>query len=254
MIAETNESCVARTESAGFKSTHWTVVLEAARQDSVSGQAALGSLYETYRAPIYAFVRRSGQSPQEAEDLTQDFFARLVEKNWLASITREGGKFRSVLLTALKHFLSHARDYARAQKRGGGIPLLPLDGQTVERRYLAEAVDNVTPETLFERRWALGILEGALERLHQEYERMEKGDLFDELKEFLSGGTRQVAHAEIEHRTGRFGKLTVRSQDGRRLRHVVRDQGRRRVGAVGDRRGDVPLGYDAGEAVTLVDG
>src|SRR6266540_6163278 len=76
MIAESNESCAARTESAGFKSTHWTVVLEAARQDSVSGQAALGSLYETYWAPIYAFVRRSGQSPHEAEDLTQDFFAR----------------------------------------------------------------------------------------------------------------------------------------------------------------------------------
>ena len=200
MIAETNHSCAARTEAAGFQSTHWTVVLEAARQDSASGQAALGSLYETYWAPIYAFVRRSGQSPHEAEDLTQDFFARLVEKNWLASITREGGKFRSVLLTALKHFLSHAREHARAQKRGGGIPPVPLDGETAERRYLAEAVDSVTPETLFERRWALGILESALERLRVEYEHMEKGDLFGELKGFLSGGTRTVAHTEIAAR------------------------------------------------------
>jgi DNA-directed RNA polymerase specialized sigma24 family protein len=202
MIAEGNASSSSRTESAGFKSTHWTVVLEAARQDSVSGQAALGALYETYWAPIYAFVRRRGQSPDDAEDLTQDFFARLVEKNWLVSITREGGKFRSVLLTALKHFLSHARDFARAQKRGGGLPLLPLDGPRMERCYLAEAVDKVTPETLFERRWALGILEGTLERLRQEYERMEKGDLFDELKGFLSGGTRSVAHAEIAAKHG----------------------------------------------------
>src|SRR5262245_58632806 len=152
MIAETNESRAARTETAGLQSTHWTVVVEAARQDSASGQVALGSLYESYWAAIYAFVRRSGQSPHEAEDLTQDFFARLVEKNWLASITREGGKFRSVLLTALKHFLSHARDYSRAQKRGGGILLVPLDGTTAERRYMAEAVDNVPPETLFEDR------------------------------------------------------------------------------------------------------
>jgi RNA polymerase sigma factor (sigma-70 family) len=245
MVAERNESRVAQSESAGFKSTHWTVVLEAARQDSASGQAALGSLYKTYWVPIYAFVRRSGQSPHEAEDLTQDFFARLVEKNWLASITREGGKFRSVLLTALKHFLSHAREHARAQKRGGGVPPVPLDGQTVERRYLAEAVDNVTPETLFERRWALGILESALERLRLEYERMEKGDLFDELKVFLSGGARPMAHAEIAARHGisvnavgvaihrmrrRFGEL-VRTQVARtvsdpkeledELRHLI---------------------------------
>jgi RNA polymerase sigma-70 factor (ECF subfamily) len=200
MVAETNESRLTRTESAGFKSTHWTVVLEAARQDSASGQAALGSLYKTYWGPIYTFVRRSGLPAHEAEDLTQDFFARLVEKNWLASITREGGKFRSVLLTALKHFLSHARDYARAQKRGGGIPPVPLDGGNAERRYQVEAVDNVTPETLFERRWALGILEGALERLRLEYERMEKGDLFNELKAFLSGVGRPMAHSEIAAR------------------------------------------------------
>src|SRR5687767_3134100 len=95
-----NPSVEARTGPTGFGSTHWTVVLEAARQDSPAGQAALGTLCRTYWKPIYAFIRRSGHSREDAEDLTQDFFARLVEKNWLASVTREGGKFRSVLLTA----------------------------------------------------------------------------------------------------------------------------------------------------------
>jgi RNA polymerase sigma-70 factor (ECF subfamily) len=197
MYSETNESVAVRSGVSVFQSTHWTVVLEAARQDSPSGQAALGSLCRTYWPPIYAFVRRSGYSRADAEDLTQDFFARLVEKNWLASITREGGKFRSVLITALKHFLAHARDHARAQKRGGGFALVSLDTELVERRYLAGAVDDLTPERLFEQRWALRMLENAMERLRQEYVRLEKEDLFEELKVFLSASGRAVSHAQI---------------------------------------------------------
>lgn len=180
-----------------FESTHWTVVLEAARQDSPSGQSALAVLYQTYRYLVYAFIRRSGPSVDEAADLTQDFFVRLLEKNWLASITREGGRFRSLLLTAVKHFLSNARDYARTQKRGGGQPLLSLEDESPENRYQIEPVDNVTPELLFERRWALQILEKVLERLRLEYTRMEKADLFEELTAFLPGGSRPIAHAEI---------------------------------------------------------
>jgi len=133
----------------------------------------------------------------EAADLTQDFFARLLEKNWLASITKEGGRFRSLLLTAVKHFLSNARDYARTQKRGGGQPLLSLDDESPENRYRIEPVDRHTPELLFERRWALQLLERVLARLRQEYGRAEKTDLFEELKVFLSGSARPVSHAEL---------------------------------------------------------
>jgi len=120
----------------------------------------------------------------------------LLEKNWLASISREGGKFRSLLLTSVKHFLANARDHARAQKRGGGQPLLSLD-ESPESRYRFEPVDHVTPELLFEQRWALRMLEKVLERLREEYARADKADLFEELKTLLAGGARPVAHAEV---------------------------------------------------------
>src|SRR5438034_8506458 len=168
MHADTAKPYSSQAGAARFQRTHWTVVLEAARQDSASGQAALAALYQTYRYPVYLFIRRSGHSPDEAADLTQDFFARLLEKNWLASITREGGKFRSLLLTAVKHFLANARDQARTQKRGGGQPLLSLDDESLENRYRFASVHHVTPELLFEQRWALRMLEKVLERLRQE--------------------------------------------------------------------------------------
>jgi len=197
MHADTAKPYSSQAGAARFQSTHWTVVLEAARQDSASGQAALAALYQTYRYPVYLFIRRSGHSPDEAADLTQDFFVRLLEKNWLTSITREGGKFRSLLLTAVKHFLANARDQASAQKRGGGQPLLALDQDSPESRYQFEPVDRVTPELLFERRWALEVLQKVLERLRLEYARMEKADLFEELSAFLPGGNRPITHAEI---------------------------------------------------------
>jgi len=197
MHTGTEEPHASEGGPAAFQSTHWTVVLEAARQDSPSGQKALAVLYQTYRYPVYAFIRRSGQTVEEAADLTQDFFARLLEKNWLASITKEGGRFRSLLLTAVKHFLSNARDYARTQKRGGGQPLLSLDDESPENRYRIEPVDRFTPELLFERRWALQLLERVLARLRQEYGRAEKTDLFEELKVFLSGSARPVSHSEL---------------------------------------------------------
>src|SRR5436309_15267744 len=168
MHADPAQPYSSQAGAARFQSTHWTVVLEAARQESPSGQAALAALYQTYRYPVYAFIRRSGQSVDEAADLTQDFFLRLLEKNWLASITREGGKFRSLLLTAVKHFLANARDHASTQKRGGGQPLLSLNEESPESRYQFEPVDRVTPELLFERRWALEVLQKVLERLRLE--------------------------------------------------------------------------------------
>jgi len=199
MSSATHSGFAGQNAPNGFESTHWTVVLEAARQDSPAGQAALASLYHKYRKPIYAFVRRSGYSLEEAEDLTQDFFARVVEKNWLASVTREGGRFRSLLLTALKHLLAHARERERALKRGGGRPVLSLQAE-LDGRGAVEPADPQTPETAFEHRWALTLLENAMERLREEYIRMEKGDLFELLKVFLSGSARPVPHAEIAAR------------------------------------------------------
>ena len=195
------EPCPA-TEPAQLEATHWTVVLAAARQDSAGGQAALAALCQTYWYPVYAFIRRSGWAVEDAEDLTQGFFERLVEKNWLASVTREGGRFRSVLLKAVKHFLHNAYDHAQTLKRGGGRALVSLDAEDPETRYRIEPVDTVTPDVLFEQRLALQTLEKVLERMRQEYEKAEKSELFDELKVFLSGGARSDSHAEIATRHG----------------------------------------------------
>lgn len=189
-------------ENGSLATTHWTVVLEAARQDSATGQTALAALCRTYWYPVYVFIRRGGRSPEDAEDLAQAFFERLVEKNWLTSVTREGGKFRSVLLKAVKHFLLNAHDHAQTLKRGGGRALISLDAEDPETRYRYEPVESVTPDVLFEQRLALQILEKAMERRRREYVNAEKAELFDELKVFLSGGTRSVAHDEIAARRG----------------------------------------------------
>jgi RNA polymerase sigma-70 factor (ECF subfamily) len=231
MISDTPEVTGPAARGTGFASTHWSVVLEAARQDSALGQAALSTLYRTYWKPIQAFVRRNGFSPQEADDLTQDFFGRLVEKNWLSSITREGGRFRSLLLTAVKHFLAHARAHDRAAKRGGGRPVLSLEGEDWAKSELWEPADHITPERVFEQRWALRMLEEAMTRLRLEYVRAEKADLFDELQEFLSGGSRATPHAEIAARhdisVGAVGVAIYRLR--RRYGEILRAQVARTV-------------------------
>ena len=229
MQTDTNRIEGGPRSAGGFASTHWTVVLEAARQETPLGQAALGTLCQKYWKPIFVFIRRHGKTREEAEDLTQEFFARLVEKNWLTSITREGGKFRSVLLTAVKHFLGHARDHDRAQKRGGGRPLLSLDalGEDDDWREAFEPAGGSTPEREFERRWAAGMLEQALETLRLEYVRLEKTELFEELQVFLSGGSRPVPQAEIAARhdlsvnTVGVAIHRLRRRYGEILRHQV---------------------------------
>jgi RNA polymerase sigma-70 factor (ECF subfamily) len=188
--------------SGAFESTHWTVVLEAAQQDSAAGAAALASLCTMYWYPIYAFIRRSGRSAEDAEDLTQSFFERLLEKNWLNSVTREGGRFRSLLLKAVKHFLINAHDRSQTLKRGGGRALLSTDARDPEMRYQLEAVDTLTPDRFFEQKLACQTLERALARLRQEYVRAEKGALFEELKPFLSGVARPVSQADLAQRHG----------------------------------------------------
>jgi RNA polymerase sigma-70 factor (ECF subfamily) len=170
-----------------FATTHWSLVLAARDRAEPGADDALASLCTLYWYPLYAYVRRRGHSADEAHDLTQEFFARLLEKDFLAAVDRSKGKFRSFLLAACNHFLANERDRARAKKRGGGRPLLSLDSADAEGRYRAEPAENLTPEKLFERRWALALLQQVMTRLRDEFEAKGKGRLFDHLRGFLVG-------------------------------------------------------------------
>ena len=185
-----------------FVTTHWSVVLTAGRSDTTRARDALAKLCQTYWYPLYAYVRRRGHSPEDAQDLTQEFFARLLEKNWVGDADQTKGRFRSFLLSALNHFLSDEWDKARAQKRGGGVPPVPLQFDTAETRYGVEPADNVTPERSFELRWALTLLEEVLKRLQAEYEHEGKADLFAALNPCLVGERTSQPYAELAKKLG----------------------------------------------------
>jgi RNA polymerase sigma-70 factor (ECF subfamily) len=180
-----------------FATTHWSLVLAARDRAEPGADDALASLCGLYWYPLYAYVRRRGHGADEAHDLTQGFFARLLEKDFLAGVDRGKGKFRAFLLAACNHFLANERDRARAKKRGGGRAVLSLSAADAEGRYLAEPADVLTPEKLFERRWALALLQQVMTRLRDEFEAKGKGRLFDRLRGFLVGekgaGYRRVA-------------------------------------------------------------
>ena len=161
--SETTGSGETLPRSPVFVTTHWSVVLTAGGSDTTGARQALAKLCQTYWYPLYAYVRRRNYSPPDAEDLTQEFFARFLEHHWVAHADREKGRFRSFLLSAMNHFLANEWDKARAQKRGGGALLLPLQFDTAETRYGREPANNVTPEQQFERRWALTLLENTVE-------------------------------------------------------------------------------------------
>jgi len=186
-------------ESGGgqFALTHWSVVLAAGRGDSTHARSALEKLCRTYWQPIYAFVRRQGHSPHDAQDLTQEFFVRLLENKSLADVDRAKGRFRSFLLASLKHFLANEWDKARAQKRGGGQFLIPIDPQSAETACGIDPADETTADKSFDRRWALAVLDHALQRLRQEHVREGKQDLFEQLKVTLTEASRSVRYAEI---------------------------------------------------------
>jgi RNA polymerase sigma factor (sigma-70 family) len=186
---------------ANFTPTHWSVVLAAAgRADSTHARDALERLCRNYWLPIYAFVRRQGHSPHDAQDLTQEFFARLLERNYLAGVDREKGRFRSFLLASVKHFLANEWDKANAQKRGGGRPLISIDAAAAESSFGQEPADFVSADRIFERRWALSLLEQVLRRLREEYTRDGKEKQFEQLKATLTEASRSVPYAEIANR------------------------------------------------------
>ena len=170
-----------------FTTTHWSVVLAAAEEATPESTAALERLCRTYWYPLYAYVRREGYSQADAQDLTQEFFARLLARNSLGQVAPEKGRFRSFLLAAMRHFLSDQRDRARALKRGGGVEILSLDAQEAEERYRLEPVDRLDAEKIYERRWAMTLVEHALERLREESVAAGKAELFEHLRRFAVG-------------------------------------------------------------------
>jgi RNA polymerase sigma-70 factor (ECF subfamily) len=187
-------------EADRFMTTHWSLVIAAGQRGSPESVDALVTLCATYWYPLYVFVRRQGYRPEDAQDLTQAFFARLLEKNYVGAADRHRGKFRSFLLASLKHFLSNERDYGRAQKRGGGRPAMSLDFGSAETRYRHEPVDRMTPERLFERRWALTLLDRVLRRLHDEYAAAGNLPLFERLKQFLTAEKGTTPYREVAER------------------------------------------------------
>jgi RNA polymerase sigma-70 factor (ECF subfamily) len=212
-----------------FATTHWSLVVAARDRDSFQAAEALAELCRVYWYPLYAFIRRQGYSWDKAQDLTQEFFARLLEKDVLELVDRTKGKFRSFLVAACVHFLANERDRARAIKRGGGRVFVPIDPQAAEGRYNREPADTMTAERLFERRWALTLLDQVLARLRREYEVGAKSRLFDAMKGFLlqvpDGDRRYRESAERLHMTEGAFKVAVH-----RLRQRYREMLREEIG------------------------
>ena len=180
-----------------FATTHWSVVLKAARNDTTRAHDALARLCQTYWYPLYAYARRRGYSPEDAQDLTQEFFAQLLERQSLERANPNLGRFRSFILTAMKNFLTDEWKKTRAEKRGGGRALLSLDLAAAESRLDVEPADNSAPDKLFEKRWALTLLDEVLNRLEREYQDEGKIELFTALKQTLMGSRESQPYREL---------------------------------------------------------
>ena len=220
---------------AVFVTTRWSLVLAAGLTTSAESEQALAHLCRTYWYPLYAFVRRQGHSPEDAEDLTQGFFARLLEKKALGAVEPEKGKFRSFLLAALKNFLANDWDRQHAAKRGGHHAFFSLDDDTAEDRFLREPSHDATPEKLYEQSWALTVLESVLRQLRKEYTTAGKGHLFEALQDHLIGDENAAAYASAAAQLGmkegavRMAVLRLRRHFGyllrREIAHTVTDPG-----------------------------
>jgi RNA polymerase sigma-70 factor (ECF subfamily) len=210
-----------------FATTHWSVVLSASLDESESGRKALETLCRAYWYPVYAFVRRKGYGPDDAQDLTQEFFAQLITKNHLRLADRTKGKFRSFLLATLDYFL--AREWSRAHrlKRGGQFIFISLDQQTPEERYVVEPADSDTPEKKFLRQWAREVLKQTMAALQRECEAAGRSALFHETKNLLAGEKERGVYEGIGQRLGmgegalRMAVHRLRQRYGELLRHEI---------------------------------
>src|SRR2546427_1829349 len=180
-----------------FTTTHWSVVLLAGQADSPNAAEALEELCRIYWYPLYVYVRRQGNSPEDAQDLTQIFFARLLEKNYFAKADRDRGKFRTFLLGSLKNFLVNEWKRAGRLKRGGDLTFLSIDANVAEDRYATEPANESNPDAAYEQRWAVTLIEQVLATLRREYCAADKARLFEELKGFIWGDKSTASYAEI---------------------------------------------------------
>jgi RNA polymerase sigma factor (sigma-70 family) len=185
-----------------FNTTHWSVVLAAAETHSPAASAALERLCRDYWYPLYAHVRRQGRSHEDAQDLTQQFFVRLLERRDLGKAEQNRGRFRTFLLSALNNFLINEWEKATADKRGGGRPCSSLEEQQAEKRFALEPADADAPDTLFDKRWAAALLERSLAKLREEFAAAGRGRLFDSLKELVWGEKTGVSRAELGKQLG----------------------------------------------------
>jgi len=220
-----------------FRTTRWSEIQAAGSGSPASARAALESLCAAYGYPLYAFLRRDGHDVEAARDLVQGFFASFLARDDLARITPEGGRFRSYLLGGLRHFVSNERERERALKRGGGVTPLSLDTlvESAEERYAVEPADDENPERLYERRFAVAVLEATLARLAEEEERAGRGDTFAAMRPFLTGDPPAAGYTEVALALGKTaGALKVAAHRLRKrfraalleevARHVERPQ------------------------------
>lgn len=211
---------------AHFATTRWSLVLAAGADGSSAAHEALGALCETYWYPLYAFLRSRGSSVEDAQDLTQAFFARVLEKRVLLQADPARGRFRSFLLTSLKNFAANERDRDIAKKRGGGVPVVSLEFERAEGRFQMEPANNETPERMFDRRWALALLDRVLSRLKAETVPGGREAQFDRLKTYLTGDQPQLSYAQTAGDLGMSeGAVKVAVHRLRRhFRDVLRDE------------------------------
>lgn len=189
--------------SPRFATTRWSVVLAARDGSEAEARDALEELCRSYWYPLYTYIRSRGHAPEEAADLTQGFFAELLEKDLLQAIDRDKGRFRSFLLGALKFYISHERDKTRTLKRGGGTRVLSLDADAAENRYRHEPTEDLTPEQVFERRWGLTVMERAMERLEAASLGADVGgERFARLKPFLTGSESELPYRDVAEELG----------------------------------------------------
>ena len=209
-----------------FPSTHWSVVLAAHSDDPARARDALEQLCTVYWYPLYAFLRRRGHQPPDAEDLVQGFIEHLLQRQFFQAADRDKGRFRSYLIASLNHFLADAAARAGRLKRGAGKPLLSLDAVSAERRYALEPVDPGDPEQLFERRWALTLLDTVLQRLEKEAAESGRANLFLQIKGVLLGERSAVPYAELGPQLG-LGEAALAVtvlRLRRRFRELVREE------------------------------
>jgi RNA polymerase sigma factor (sigma-70 family) len=218
-------------QAAQFLTTHWSVVDAVGGTDSPAARQALERLCQTYWYPLYAFVRRKGSSPEEAEDLTQGFFERAIEKKYFAQVDRSQGRFRAYLLACLKHFLADARDHERAAKRGGGKPIVSFDSLTAAERYQREPADTLTPEKLYDLQWARALVAQARARLREEYAAAGKNELHTFLNCLEPGAAERLTYAEIGRRLNKT-ESAIKNEAARlrqRFHLLLRDEVSRTV-------------------------